>query len=147
MSDSAEQPRIIVDSDWKSQAQAEKDRLTEQEQAAKPRGAADPDAMPPADMRTLVGVLATQGLMYLGGFPDPETGRAIVALDYARHYIDLLGVLEEKTRGNLTDEESQEIIEVLQELRARFVHMTGMVAESRRAKGAGASGITPPPTT
>ncbi|TVQ60121.1 MAG: DUF1844 domain-containing protein [Phycisphaerales bacterium] len=150
MSETGEQPKIIVDSDWKSQAQAEKERLTEQEAARPAKGAAgaDPQGMPPADMRTLVGVLATQALMYLGGFPDPETGRAIVALDYARHYIDLLGVLEEKTKGNLSADEAQEIKEVLHELRTRYVRLSGYVEESRKgdagqAPGGEAPGETP----
>lgn len=129
-----EQPRIIVDSDWKSSAQAEKEKLAAQEQASggKSGRSGGPQGMPPADFRTLVGSLGTQALMYMGGIADPETGRAIVALDYARHYIDLLGVLEEKTKGNLDEDESADITEVLAELRARFVQLTGMVADAQR---------------
>ncbi len=151
---------IIVDSDWKAQAQAEKERLASQEQTKKPAprpdaaGAAgagapaqprgvglepDPDQderLPPADFRTLIGSLATQALMYMGGVADPETGRAIVALDYAKHYIDLLGVLDGKTKGNLTPDESAELGEILGELRMRFVQITEAIlrSEERRLK-------------
>lgn len=127
----ADQPKIIIDSDWKSQAQAEKERLAEKEQheAAGPGG---PDGLPPADFRGLLGSLATQALLYMGAYPDPETGRALVALDYAKHYIDLMGVLEAKTKGNLSPEEQEEMSGVLQELRMRFVQLAGMVEKAQR---------------
>ncbi len=142
MPDPAEKPKIIIDSDWKSQAQAEKERLAEQEQKAPPGGRGGPDDMPPADFRALVGSLATQALLYMGAFPDPETGRAVVSLEYAKHAIDMLGVLADKTKGNLNDEEQQDLTEVLSELRQRFVHLTGYVAEARR-KQASEAGKTP----
>ncbi|MBX3353130.1 MAG: DUF1844 domain-containing protein [Phycisphaeraceae bacterium] len=137
MSDGAEQPKLIIDSDWKAQAQAEKERLAQQEQAkAAQSGGADADGMPPADFRTLVGMLATQALMYMGAIPD-EQGRAMVALDVAAHTIDLLATLAEKTKGNLTNDENEELTEVLRELRSRFVQLTGMVAEARKKQAAG----------
>lgn len=137
MSDGAEQPKLIIDSDWKAQAQAEKERLAQQEQAkAAQSGGADADGMPPADFRTLVGMLATQALMYMGAIPD-EQGRAMVALDVAAHTIDLLATLAEKTKGNLTKDENEELTEVLRELRSRFVQLTGMVAEARKKQAAG----------
>lgn len=116
-----EQPKIIVDSDWKAEAQAEKKRLVEQEQSAASTSSGPGEAME-ADFRSLLGALATQAMMYLGAFPDQD-GRAVVAPEYARHYIDLLGVLEEKTSGNLSDDESKELTSVLHELRARFVQI------------------------
>lgn len=135
MSEASDPPPIIIDSDWKSQAQAEKQRLADQEKpAAAGRG---PDDMPPADFRALVGSLATQALLYMGAFPDPETGQAMVSLEYAKHAIDLLGVLEAKTKGNLDAEEQQDITEVLNELRARFVHVTGLLAKSKAQRAAG----------
>ncbi|MGD9691636.1 MAG: DUF1844 domain-containing protein [Phycisphaerales bacterium] len=137
-------PKIIVDSDWKSQAQAEKERLASKESTSAPKkgpklaGAPEsPSAppgsqeeLPPADFRTLIGSLATQALLYLGGFPDPQTGRAMVALDLAQHYIELLAVLEEKTRNNLTPDESSELSEVAHDLRMRFVQITEALARA-----------------
>ncbi|MBL0921973.1 MAG: DUF1844 domain-containing protein [Phycisphaerales bacterium] len=147
MEDTPEPPKIIIDSDWKSQAQAEKERLAEQEKSKPQRSAAPgspgasagagPDDMPPADFRALVGSLATQALLYMGAFPDPETGQSMISLEYARHAIDMLGVLEEKTRGNLNDEEKQDITEVLGELRMRFVQITQLVANAQRQRAAG----------
>jgi len=135
----AEKPKLIIDSDWKAQAQAEKEKLAQQEQERASKAGAQGEGehgMPPADFRTLVGMLATQALMYMGAIPD-EQGRAMVALDVAAHYTDLLQTLAEKTKGNLTDEENEELTEVVRELRARFVQLTGMVAEARRKQAAG----------
>lgn len=139
MPDQPDQPKIIIDSDWKSQAQAEKERLSEQEKSrpASGPGARRPDDMPPADFRALVGSLATQALLYMGAFPDPETGQAMISLEYAKHAIDLLGVLEQKTRGNLDAEEQQDITEVLNELRQRFVQITGLVANAQKQRATG----------
>lgn len=122
-------PKIIVDSDWKSQAQAEKEKLAEQEAKAAPAGKGGPDALPPADFRGLVGMLATQAVMYMGGLADRSTGQAIFDPEYSKHMIDLLGVLESKTKGNLSDEESKELSGVLHELRLRFVELSDYVAK------------------
>ena len=60
----------------------------------------------------------------------------------AQFAIDLLGVLEEKTKGNLSAEESAELTEVLAHLRARFVQIARLVASQmqREQAGAGAAG-------
>lgn len=137
MGDEGEQaPKIIVDSDWKSQAQAEKEKLAEQEATSKP-AKGGPDALPPADFRGLVGMLATQAVMYMGGLADRTTGQAIFDPEYSKHMIDLLGVLDEKTKGNLSAEESKDLTDVLRELRARFVELSEFVAKG----GGGAAGM------
>lgn len=139
-----EQPKIIIDSDWKAQAQKEREKLAqkEQEAAAKksqsaPRPAAgaaaeDPEGMPPADFQALVGTMVTQCLMYMGGFPDPQTGRALVSLEHARFHIDLLSVLEEKTRGNISKEESEDLKAAVNELRSRFVEIAKAIAQASK---------------
>ena len=132
MSD-AEAPKIHVDSDWKAQAQAEKERLAKQEAEKAPRPGRE--EMPPADFRSLMGILASQAVSGLGGYAD-EQGRVMVDLVGSRFAIDLLGVLEEKTRGNLTPEEAKDIQEVLAELRSRFVQIAQAVA-ARMASGQG----------
>jgi len=67
----------------------------------------------------------------------------MVDLMGSRFAIDLLGVLEEKTRGNLTDDEAKDIKEVLAELRSRFVQIAQAVA-ARMASGQGAPGAPAP---
>ena len=125
MSD-AEAPKIHVDSDWKAQAQAEKERMAKQEAEKAPRPGRE--EMPPADFRSLVGLLASQAVGGLGGYAD-EQGRVMVDLVGSRFAIDLLGVLEEKTKGNLTPEEASELKEVLSELRQRFVQIATMIQQ------------------
>ncbi|HZW10636.1 MAG TPA: DUF1844 domain-containing protein [Phycisphaerales bacterium] len=132
----ADRPKIIIDDDWKAQAQAEKAKLAEQERAKQTAtvrpaaggapGPAAPGAPAESDeigFQDLVQVLASQALLYMGAFPDPQSGRAVVSPPVARAHIDLLGVLEEKTRGNLTDEEKKLLEGVLHELRMQFVEL------------------------
>jgi hypothetical protein len=129
-----EGPKIIVDTDWKSQAQAEKERLAAAEKpAAKPAGApAGPEDEGPIQptFNELVRMLATQALMYLGAFPDPESGKRMVALEPAQFNIEMLGVLEAKTKGNLTAEEQTMITRMLYELRMQYVEIAKAVAKA-----------------
>jgi hypothetical protein len=163
----AGEPKIIIDSDWKAQAQREKERLAQQEREAaekaakrpvagqpaqnkggegrSPAGEDDVQELPPADFPALVGTLFTQAVLYLGGIPDPQTGRAIVSLEHARFHIDLLAMLEEKTKGNLSAEEASDLSQVLNELRMRFVEISKAVMQMQakqamQAAGGGAGG-------
>ena len=130
MSDDAT-PKIIVDDDWKSQAQAEKEKLKETAPPAAESGDPTKGRMPEhVEFDHLLEVLVTQSLMYMGGFPDPQTGQAMVALDLAKFHIDLLGVLQEKTKGNLTEDEQAKLDGVLAELRVRFVEISQAVAKA-----------------
>jgi hypothetical protein len=66
--------------------------------------------------------LATTAAIHFGDLPDPATGTTPEPnLDGAAQMIDILSLLEEKTRGNLTAEERQVLEQVLYELRLRFV--------------------------
>jgi len=132
---------LHIDSDWKQQAQAEKAKLAEQAKA-KPGGAAAGgpagQQMPEADFEGLVSALASNALMYLGGVQDPQTGRAIVHLELARHHLDLLKVLQDKTEGNLDEEESTMLSTLLYELRNRYVQIAN--AARQQAMGQGGEG-------
>ena len=75
----------------------------------------------------LVG-LSTQALMLLGDIPDPQTGQPQQDLVGAQQLIDIIGMLELKTRGNLDRDEAQLIEAILYELRMKYVE---------RAKGRG----------
>ena len=127
-----ESPILHVDDDWKQQAQAEKQKLAEKEKAAKAKPAAEgtgdaaasaPGQIPLADFTTLVSSLATQALFSMGAMPDPQTGQRYTNLDHARHHIDSLTVLEEKTKGNLTEEEQKTLTTTLYELRSSYVQI------------------------
>ena len=58
----------------------------------------------------------------LGHIPDPESGKASINKPYAKHYIDTLEMLSEKTKGNLSDDESAMISEALHTLRMAYVN-------------------------
>lgn len=141
----AEAPKIQIDADWKAQAQAEKQKLAEKAAAAPAAGAGAPAGagvagaaagagrrqgeMPPADFQTLMSTMATQALFALGAFPDPRTGQRVAHLELARHHIDMLGVLEDKTKGNLTAEETDTLATTIYELRQRYVQIATQARE------------------
>jgi hypothetical protein len=77
-------------------------------------------ALPEASFFSLVNILAVEAAMHLGLMEGPE-GRTPVDLDAARHMIDMLGLVEEKTRGNLTPQEDTLLEKVLADLRIQYV--------------------------
>jgi hypothetical protein len=80
------------------------------------------DAPPsPVDFSTFVLGLASNALVQLGVAPDPETGLSTSNLVLARQSIDILGVLRDKTRGNLDDAERRLLEAMLYDLRVKFV--------------------------
>jgi hypothetical protein len=129
-----EKPRIIVDDDWKAQAQAEKERLAEKADepdsvaGTEAEAEARPRELPEAGFPTLVNSLVAQTFYALGGVEDPRTHRRYVDLDLAKHHIDTLAVLEDKTRGNLTDEEQRLLDQALYETRIQYVNIAQRVS-------------------
>jgi hypothetical protein len=73
------------------------------------------------DFRTFVLSLTSSAMYHLGEIPDPDTGDAQVNLPLAQQTIEIIAMLQEKTRGNLNDEEQKTIDALLAELRVRFV--------------------------
>ncbi len=76
---------------------------------------------PPADFTSLVVSLASAAYLHLGEIPDPSSREPQVNLEVARHTIDMLAMLRDKTRGNLTKEEASLLNSFLYELRMKFV--------------------------
>lgn len=81
---------------------------------------ADEPEIPPARFEILIQLLGSQALLALGLIPDPQ-GKTEVRLPLARHFIDLLGILEAKTKGNLSDDEAKMLEQSLHELRVLFL--------------------------
>jgi len=79
--------------------------------------------IPPIDFTTFILSLSTSALVQLGEAHE-EGGEPRINLPMARQTIDLLGLLEEKTKGNLTGEEERLLHQVLFDLRVRFVAKT-----------------------
>lgn len=118
---------LHVDSDWKAQARAEKERLAEQVEKKQEEAEAGRQ-LPPADFQTLMSSIVTQALLYMGAIPDPMTGQRIAHVELAKHHIDLLAVLKEKTAGNLSEEEESMINQTLEELNTNYVQLQKMAA-------------------
>lgn len=141
------QPKIIVDDDWKTQVQAEKEKLA-REQGVAPKSAPQPDPspasspaqappmqFPEASLTGLVSMLATQVMIALGYVPHPATGKPERSLPEAKYMIDFITMLEEKTQGNRTPQEISVLSSVLHELRMAYVE-----AQSQPAPGATPTG-------
>ncbi len=84
-------------------------------------GTAEPSRLPPPSLSLLIASLAAQAQVHLGLHAHPSSGTKQKNLPAAKHAIDLLGVLEEKTRGNLTREEAILLSDVLASLRLAYV--------------------------
>jgi hypothetical protein len=120
-----EKPKIILDDDWKAQAQAEKEKLAEEvEEGGQAGGGRE---IPPADFPNLVNALVTNVFLALGGYEDPRTKQRYVDLALAKHYIDLLSVLEEKTKNNLTEDDKKHLDGALYEARMQYVQVAQQV--------------------
>ena len=65
--------------------------------------------------------LSSSALLHLGEISDPQTGRKSKDLPLAKHSIDIIAMLKEKTKGNLTDEEQKALEAILTDLRWRYV--------------------------
>lgn len=134
-----DKPKIIIDEDWKTQVQAEKEAAQEPGDAESPSqpGAEalgiDPAAdalsedpeMPPASFDMLLTGLATEAMMCLGQIPHPITGETKVLHNQAKYLIDTIEMLHEKTQGNLAPGEAQAVETLLHQLRMAFVQATG----------------------
>jgi len=122
--------KIIVDEDWKHQAQREKEMLAAQEEAEKetdedkdedrPRG-----PLPEGNFAALVSMLTTQALFSLGLLQIKGQDKREPDLELAKYNIDMLETLEEKTKGNLTKEEETVLTNTLNDLRMGYVQIAG----------------------
>jgi hypothetical protein len=82
---------------------------------------------PPIDFPSYVLSYYTQGLVLLGEVPNPYTNKKEEDVDAARHTVDILSMLKEKTKGNLSPEEQQLLDSVLYELRMKFMAKTNRI--------------------
>jgi len=138
MSEQNPQPekKIIVDEDWKKQVEAEREALRQMEQEGQQgaeAAAAQAGPLPPPDLTFLATNIYLQGMMALGLMADPAAEKIEVRLDLARHTIDTLAMLQQKTEGNRTPEETQALENMLHELRLAFVQVQQAAAAAPQA--------------
>ncbi|MBN1492488.1 MAG: DUF1844 domain-containing protein [Phycisphaerae bacterium] len=123
---SGETPKIQVDSDWKEEAKREKERLAKEAEAA-----GENEPLPAAEFVEVIRMIYMQAMVGLGGMQTPDGQSIPPNLEAAKYHVDLLGVLEEKTKGNLSNDEKQLMDAALYELRMRFVQaMSAPAAET-----------------
>jgi hypothetical protein len=127
---SEDTPKIHVDSDWKAEAQREKERLAKEAEKQRQH-----TPVPDPSFAELINMIAMQAVIGLGGFQSPDGQRIPPDPDLAKHHIDMLDVLSKKTAGNLTPEEKQALDRVLYELRMRFVEMVSRPGQAPPGAG------------
>jgi hypothetical protein len=100
-----------------------------------------PAAAPHADapkrspvFENLIRSLGQNAAMLLGGYADPRTGQPVLDLEGAREMIDMLDVLQEKTRGNLAPEEETLLLDVLGNLKLAYMEMVKAAAKHEKAQ-------------
>jgi len=124
MADESKEKKLIIDEDWKTQAQKEKEKLKEQvDQASSEKERSE---LPEADFAGLVSMLATQAFYALGLIRTEENKDKHIEPDWAmaRYNIDLLDMLESKCKDNLQPEEKAMLDATLSQLRMAFVELS-----------------------
>jgi hypothetical protein len=126
-----------VDESWKEQAEREKqavdaaaaapagrERAATQAEPAEPH-AHDAEEMPQARFDLFLSGLVMEAFIALGQMPHPTTRKQQANLPQAKYLIDLLGVMEEKTKGNLAVDEEKLLTDALYQLRMRYLSAAG----------------------
>ena len=87
---------------------------------------------------------AQNAALFLGQIPNPQTGQGEVNLELAKMFIDQLGMIQEKTRGNLTNEETAVLRNTLSNLQMAFVEVSQQSPSESRASSPQAAPPEPP---
>jgi hypothetical protein len=117
--DGSRKDDVVADEKNEAAARAT-DRSAPREVPGEPRGPLDEDS---SGFETLVSYLSTTAMFQLGLIAGPSGEHIPADMPNAKRTLDLLEVLQEKTRGNLTADESRLLEDVLYELRMSFVEM------------------------
>ncbi len=119
----AQEKKLIIDDDWKSQAQKEKEALEQQVQKDDTKQRPE---LPEADFTGLVSMLATQAFYALGLIRTQETKDQKIEPDFemAKYHIDMLAMLQDKCKGTLDTEEAAMLEGTLSQLRMAFVQLS-----------------------
>lgn len=113
--------------DEKGELKAEKpeDEKTKEEQKKEPeQKETKAPPLPEVNFTSLIFSLSSSALFHFGEIEDPQTGQKKKDLPIAKHAIDTIAMLMEKTKGNLTEEEQKFVNSVLTDLRWRYVKAT-----------------------
>ena len=113
--------RSVSPSEEKVRPEAPKEREKEKGRQEKKQEEPENIPLPEMDFSSFIFSLSTSALLHLGEVPDPLTQKTEKNLPLAKQTIDILGMLKEKTRGNLTGDEEKLLDNFLTDLRWRYV--------------------------
>ncbi len=118
-----EEKKIIIDEDWKQEAKKEKENLAaEEEKEQEEQQQKGP--LPKGNLAALISMLVTQAYFAMGAIKIEGQENRKPDMQLARYNIDMLETIEEKTRGNLTEEEEKVLKETLSQVRMIFVQLS-----------------------
>lgn len=123
-SSESENPDIPSEEPKRTEPKSSESAQQSQPQKGKPSDEDSSIPLPEANLLTLMFSLYTHAQISLGMIPDPMSQQAKKDLLQAKYNIDLLGILKQKTRGNLTKEEEQTLEQILYELRMLYVEVS-----------------------
>ncbi len=106
--------------DTKLEEEAKKEEPKDQA----PKKEAESPPLPEVNFNSLIFSLSSTVFFHLGEIADPQSGKKAKDLPLAKHTIDIIAMLKEKTEGNLTEEEKKFIENILTDLRWRYVNAT-----------------------
>lgn len=121
-----------TDVDLKEEVEPEAEAASEARERSRPEPEPEPETpprddttqappLPQVNFSTFVFSLSSSVLLHLGEMPDPTTNKKVVDLPLAKQSIDILAMLQEKTSGNLDEEEENLLKNLLYELRMKYV--------------------------
>ena len=110
----------LKEEEAKQEAPRKEEKKVEKEKEQAERG-----PLPEVNFNSLIFSLSSSALLHLGEIADPHTGQKLKDLPLAKHSIDIIAMLKDKTKGNLTEEEQKFVESVLTDLRWRYVRATG----------------------
>lgn len=115
----SDENRLHIDDDWKASARREKEELAKEVESR------EEGPLPEASFLAIVNTLAMQAMVGLGGFGGPGGQQIPPNPETAKLFIDMLDVLDQKTKGNLSDEEKKVLDKTLYSLRMAYLEMMG----------------------
>lgn len=115
------------DGESRERADAEKSEEKPRTESSAQNADAPQQDRPAIDFPSYILSYYTQGLVLLGEVPNPYTNKKEEDIEAARHIIDILTLLEKKTKGNLEKSEEQLLENVLYELRMKFMAKTNRI--------------------
>lgn len=108
----------------------------EEEFAGEEDGEEIPGAQDPASFVNFLSTLATNAAAALGAVPHPATGQRSLDLESGKYWLDILGMIRDKTKGNLHPQESRLLEGLLGDLRMQYVHLVKATEEKLKAQAA-----------